>query len=79
MIEVTHKLDKLFKKKSEVQIIQRKLDDNLKVRQYNRDLREIEGKIKDLNAEIKTYNKESLDTQCENLRERHEQLLGEVI
>lgn len=76
---MTHKLDKLFKKKSEVQVIQRRLDDNLKVRKYRRELKEVEQKMKDLRSEIKTFNRGSIEAQDEELKNRHMDFVREVI
>lgn len=64
--------------KSGVQVIQRRLDDNLKIRQYKRDLTVLEDKMLKLDAEIKTYAIDSIEQQYNSLKKRHEELVGEV-
>jgi hypothetical protein len=71
-------MDKLFKKKSEVQVIQRRIKDNLMMRENIQKLELNEELIKQLKVEIKTYSHDSLAAQDVECQTSYEELISEV-
>jgi chromosome segregation ATPase len=75
---LSDRIDKFQKQLSEVQILQRTIEDNIKVRQLQRDVTKIESSVKQYRAHLMEIDHESIQDRYHKLKQKHEMLVGEV-
>lgn len=76
--ELNDQLDQLSKQHSEIQVIQRNVDDNLKLRKYSRDIKRIDTDVTRLQSQLASIDRDTIMRRYAELKQRHESLVGEV-
>lgn len=74
---VVAKLEFLSKEQSQIQLTQRNLADNLQLRTFASDKKELEASVADLNMQLGQYDRANVDAQYSRLKERHDKLIDE--
>lgn len=77
LLDLAQKIDNMTKQRSEVQVIQRTIDDNLKYRQMIKDSDALETKCSDLKKKISDFDTASIEAQYNKLKQSHANLVGE--
>ncbi|KAJ3067708.1 DNA repair protein rad50, partial [Quaeritorhiza haematococci] len=82
MAGVATSIESVKKQVSEVQVIQRNVDDNLKYRRMRREVKECEERIKELGEEARKVKRAmggsgGISVLYKRLKDRHEELVGE--
>ena len=77
LCSLTNQLDMMFKKRSEILVVQRRMDDNLKVRRMGRESDRICVQIVEIETELSQFDQNSIKTQHNALKTRHQDLVGE--
>jgi DNA repair protein RAD50 len=75
--EISSKIDRMNKQRSEIQVLQRTIDDNLKYRQMIREREALDSKLDALNLQISNFDTESIEMQYNKLKQIHAKLVGE--
>lgn len=66
------------KQLSEVQVIERRINDNLKLREMQRELDEQNDKLTGLKKDLSVFDKKSMTDRYNELQEKHDKLIREV-
>ena len=77
IIQLTEGIDNLQVQKSEVQVLQRTIEDNMKLRRLKRDLEVTEQETNECEQGVLEMDVHSMEQQYQQLKERHEELMGE--
>ncbi|KAL2917359.1 DNA repair protein rad50 [Polyrhizophydium stewartii] len=75
--EIVARLDDIQKKSANVQVLQRTVNDNIRLRQLQAQRREVGAGIAGLSAEIQRMDLRTLATEYNRFKEAHDRLLGE--
>lgn len=75
--EIASNIDRMSKQRSEIQVLQRTIDDNLKYRQMIREKDSLDAKLDALNLNISEFDTESIEMQYNKLKQVHSKLVGE--
>jgi chromosome segregation ATPase len=75
--EIASKIDKMNKQRSEIQVLQRTIDDNLKYRKMIAERESLDSKLNALNLLISEFDTESIEMQYNKLKQVHAKLVGE--
>ena len=75
--EIASNIDRMNKQRSEIQVLQRTIDDNLKYRQMNYDRDLLDSKLNALDLQISEFDTESIEIQYNKLKQVHAKLVGE--
>lgn len=75
--EIASNIDRMSKQRSEIQVLQRTIDDNLKYRQMIREKDLLNSKLNALNLHIAEFDSESIEMQYTKLKQVHSKLVGE--
>ena len=74
---ITSKIDRMNKQRSEIQVLQRSIDDNLKYRQMIRERDLLHLKLNALKLQLSKFDTETIEIQYNKLKQAHERLVGE--
>ncbi|KAJ1334538.1 hypothetical protein BSLG_007693 [Batrachochytrium salamandrivorans] len=74
---VTGRIERIQKHRSEMQVLQRTIDDNLKLRKLNSELSAIGQRIHAIDVEIQNFDMSAANTQYAELKSIHERLVSE--
>jgi chromosome segregation ATPase len=77
--DITNSIDRMQKQRSEIQVIQRSIDDNLRFRQLKREKKDLEDKAKQLEKKISDFDSESIEIQYRKLEKKFNKLSEERV
>ena len=75
--DLSAQLDRMTKQHSEVQVVQRTIDDNLKYRRMLVEKTALDTRCAELHDQIKAFDTASIESQYNKLKARHADLVGE--